>query len=149
VFIRNVRASSPKRSSIDAVIVAADPAGESGLSPSHLFTGKMLDPRVRKILIMIESGKRFSIRTLAFEFNLSPSHLWHLFKNQTGVAMGKWLSEKRLLIAAHLLANSYKSVKEIAHCVGYEHTSSFVRAFERRFGRAPARYRKQSDSTNC
>jgi AraC-like DNA-binding protein len=134
-----------KGRSTDAVTAASG----SGLSSPHLLGDKMLDARVRKILTLIGSGKTLSIRDLALEFNLSPSHLQRLFKKQTGLAMGKWLSEKRLQTAAHLLANSYMSVKEIAHSVGYEHVSSFVRAFERRFARTPLRYRKQSDGTNC
>jgi AraC-like DNA-binding protein len=147
VFASSSRSSSPRRSSADAV--TADAAERSTLSPSHLLTGHMLDARVRKILVMIEAGKTLSIRDLAIEFNLSPSHLQRLFKDQTGVAMGRCLSERRLQTAAHLLANSYMSVKEIAHRVGYEHVSSFDRAFERRFAQAPACYRKQSESTNC
>jgi transcriptional regulator GlxA family with amidase domain len=53
------------------------------------------------------------------------------------------LTEQRLLRAAHLLQHSYLSVKEITHTVGYEHMSSFTRAFERRFRDAPTLYRKQ------
>jgi AraC-like DNA-binding protein len=41
------------------------------------------------------------------------------------------------------------SVKEIAFAVGYEHTSSFIRAFERRFGIAPRTYRTQADRRKC
>jgi AraC-like DNA-binding protein len=109
----------------------------------------MLEERVRKILRMAESGTTFTIRDLALEFRLSPSYLQRLFKHQTGVCMGEWLNERRLQRAAYLLANSYMSVKEIAHTVGYEHPSSFIRAFERRFTQAPARYRKQIDYTKC
>src|SRR5258708_25378947 len=109
----------------------------------------MLEGRVQKILRMVESGTMFTIHDLALELNLSPSYLQRLFKHQTGVCMGEWLNEHRLQRAAHLLANSYMSVKEIAHDVGYEHASSFIRAFERRFMQAPARYRKQSDYTKC
>jgi AraC-like DNA-binding protein len=109
----------------------------------------MLEGRVGKILRMVESGTTFTIRDLAFEFKLSPSYLQRLFKHQTGVCMGEWINEQRLQRAAHLLANSYLSVKEIAHNVGYEHASSFIRAFERRFTQAPARYRKQTDYTKC
>jgi two-component system response regulator YesN len=98
---------------------------------------------------MVESGATFTIRDLALEFHLSPSYLQRLFKHQTGVSMGEWISEQRLQKAAHLLANSYLSVKEIAYNVGYEHASSFIRAFERRFAQAPARYRKRSDCTKC
>jgi len=111
------------------------------------FTPRMLEGRVQKILRMVASGGTFTIRNLALEFHLSPSYLQRLFKHQTGVCMGEWLNEQRLQRAAHLLANSYMSVKEIAYNVGYEHASSFVRAFERRFTQAPARYRKQSDYT--
>jgi hypothetical protein len=44
-----------------------------------------------------------------------------------------------------ILSNSHLSIKEITHAIGYEHTSGFVRAFERRFRQAPARYRKQNE----
>jgi two-component system response regulator YesN len=83
---------------------------------------------------------------LAAEFRLSPAYLQRLFKKETGVRLGEWLSEQRLRSAAHLLSNSYLSIKEIAHAAGYEHTSSFIRAFERRFRAAPAHYRKQIES---
>jgi AraC-like DNA-binding protein len=104
---------------------------------------------VGKILGMVESRTTFTIRDLALEFNLSPAYLQRLFKQQTGVCMGEWLNDQRLQRAAYLLANSYMSVKEIAHTIGYEHASSFIRAFERRFRQAPARYRKQTNCTKC
>jgi len=121
----------------------------SSTLPPRPLTPTMLDGRVRKILQMVESGTTRTISDLALEFHLSPSYLQRLFKHHTGVCMGEWLSEQRLQRAAHLLANSYMSVKEIAHTVGYEHVSSFIRAFERRFAQAPARYRKQSDYAKC
>lgn len=116
--------------------------------PPRPLTPTMLDGRVGKILEMAESGT-FTIRDLALEFRLSPSYLQRLFKHQTGVSMGEWLNEQRLQRAAHLLANTYMSVKEIAHSVGYEHASSFIRAFERRFTQAPARYRKHTEYAKC
>lgn len=101
--------------------------------------------RVLRILKMVEAGTTFAIRDLAAEFRLSPGYLQRLFKNETGICMGEWLSEQRLQRAAYLLSSSYMSIKEITHAVGYEHTSSFIRAFERRFLQAPARYRKQNE----
>jgi AraC-like DNA-binding protein len=109
----------------------------------------VLEGRVQKILRRAESGAPLTIRDLALEFHLSPSYLQRLFKHETGVCMGEWLNEQRLQRAAQLLANSYMSVKEIAHSVGYEHASSFIRAFERRFMEAPARYRKHCYHTKC
>jgi transcriptional regulator GlxA family with amidase domain len=105
--------------------------------------------RIRKILKLIESEPARSIHELAAQFKLSQSHLQHLFKQQTGVQLGHLLMESRLRRAAHLLENSTMSVKEIAYAVGYEHTSSFTRAFERRFALAPRSYRRQSDRGEC
>ena len=107
-----------------------------------LLRDNSLERRVLKILEMVQAGTTFAIRDLAAEFHLSPAYLQRLFKHETGICMGEWLSEQRLQRAAYLLSNSYLSIKEITHAVGYEHTSSFVRAFERRFQEAPARYRK-------
>ena len=90
---------------------------------------------------MIESESRETVRALALEVNLSSSHLQHLFKQQTGVCITDLLSERRLRKAAHLLDTSALSVKEIAFAAGYEHASSFIRAFHRRFAQTPRDYR--------
>ncbi len=105
--------------------------------------------RVTKILETIESGRPCSVRGLAGEFNLSKSHLLHLFKRQTGVRLGHLLVEQKLERAAHLLKSSNLRIKEIACAVGYEHTSSFIRAFERRFTEAPRAYRHRSNHSKC
>jgi AraC-like DNA-binding protein len=110
-----------------------------------LLKDDSLDRRVLKILEVVEAGATFLIRDLAAESRLSTAYLQRLFKNETGICMGEWLSEQRLQRAAYLLSNSHLSIKEITHAIGYEHTSSFVRAFERRFRQAPARYRKQNE----
>lgn len=102
------------------------------------------EQRIRKILQRIQEDPAQRIHELATQFNLSHSHLQHLFKQQTGVQLGHLLLEYRLQKAAHLLERSIMSVKEIAYAVGYEHTSSFIRAFERRFGIAPRGYRQQN-----
>ena len=113
-----------------------------------LLKDPALERRVLKVVQMVELGGTFAIRELAAELRLSPSYLQRLFKQETGVRMGEWLSEQRLQRAAYLLSNSYLSIKEITHAIGYEHTSSFIRAFERRYLQAPARYRKQIDKSD-
>jgi AraC-like DNA-binding protein len=113
-----------------------------------LLKDPVLERRVLRMVEMVESANTFAIRDFAAEFRLSPSYLQRLFKHETGICLGEWLSEKRLQRAAYLLSNSYLSIKEITHAVGYEHTSSFVRAFERRFLLAPARYRKHGENQN-
>jgi len=104
------------------------------------------DVRLRKLLQLIESDPLGNTQDWALAFNLSHSHLQYLFKQATGLALGQVLTERRLQRAAELLAKTNMSIKEIACAVGYEHSSSFTRAFEKRFEQAPRRYRMQNSA---
>jgi AraC-like DNA-binding protein len=101
----------------------------------------------RRVLEMLESGVAYNISDLAARLHLSTSHLQRIFKRETGTRLGEWLIAQRLHEAAYLLANSYLSVKEIAGAAGYEHVSSFIRAFERRYVLTPTRYRERANAT--
>lgn len=57
---------------------------------------------------------------------------------------GKWLSQKRLEYAQHLLDTSTKNVNEVSYDSGFENVTHFSRVFKEKFGLAPLQYRKQS-----
>ena len=118
-------------------------AAKAALLRFGAFAPSVHVERVRKVLQIIESTSPRSIRDLAVEFKLSHSRLEHWFKEQTGVCLGHLLTEQRLRRAADLLEHSYMSVKEVACAVGYQHASSFVRAFEHCFAQSPGCYRRQ------
>ena len=121
----------------------ARPHGRSGVaSPAAEF-------RIRKILEMVESASLWRISDLASRLNLSESRLQHLFKQTTGVGLGHVLTEQRLQKAAVLLTGTSMRIKEIAAAVGYEHTSSFTRAFEQRFAQPPQVYRRAGGARKC
>lgn len=101
------------------------------------------DRRLRKILTMIESHPSHRIDDLALQCNLSGSRLQHLFKEHTGLGLGQLLTEQRMQQAAEFLVHTDMSIKEIATTIGYEHASSFTRAFERRFRLAPKCFRQE------
>jgi AraC-like DNA-binding protein len=103
----------------------------------------------RRVLDRLDSGIAYNIGDLAAQLHMSPSHLQRLFKRETGVRLGEWLIALRLQRAAYLLANSYLSVKEISASVGYEHVSSFIRAFERRYELSPTHYRERAAATGA
>ncbi|WP_274473897.1 helix-turn-helix domain-containing protein [Mangrovimonas aestuarii] len=54
---------------------------------------------------------------------------------------GKWLSNKRLDLASHLLTTTDKAVNSIGFECGFEEPSSFIRAFKQRFSLTPLQYR--------
>jgi transcriptional regulator GlxA family with amidase domain len=123
--------------------------GEGLTTQSNLPTDEPQQRRVSKILETLQSGGPCSLDALAAKFNLSKSHLQHLFKQRTGLRLGHCLVEQRLLRAAHLLRFTNMRVKEIASAVGYGHTSSFTRAFERRFRQPPQAYRHHGDHSTA
>jgi transcriptional regulator GlxA family with amidase domain len=98
--------------------------------------------RLLRVMQSMESHLPHSVRELAQQVHLSPAHLQRLFKQETGVHISEILSERRLTTAANLLTSTEMGVKEIAYLVGYGHHSSFVRAFQKRFGQPPKRYRR-------
>jgi len=57
---------------------------------------------------------------------------------------GKWLTQKRLNYARHLLDTSKKNVNEICDESGFASVTHFSRAFKERFGSSPRQYRKQN-----
>lgn len=65
------------------------------------------------------------------------------FQNLYQTTPGKWLMEKRLNHALHLLRQRSKSVAEAAFESGFESASHFSRAFRQRFGASPMLAKRQ------
>jgi transcriptional regulator GlxA family with amidase domain len=112
---------------------------------SSISTPEIQERRLRQVVEILETEISCSIRDLALRVSLSPAHLQRLFKQETGAQLGSFVVERRLQKAAELLTVSNLSIKEIAHTVGYRHHSSFVRAFHRRFARAPKHFRSRDN----
>jgi transcriptional regulator GlxA family with amidase domain len=101
------------------------------------------DYRIRQVMQCVEQDPSKSVVDLARLVNLSSSRLGHLFRLQIGVALNSFVRTARLERAAALLQETELSIKEIAAAIGYHHASSFDRGFEKKFGYAPADYRKK------
>jgi AraC-like DNA-binding protein len=56
---------------------------------------------------------------------------------------GKWLLEKRLHHALHLMSNQHKTVSEAAFESGFQSPSHFSRSFKSRFGKGPTAMKEQ------
>ncbi len=134
---------------VESLMAANRSGGEQAAASPVALSSVVRDKRLRKVIQMIESEELSSVHALAIEVNLSPSHLQHLFKQQTGVCITELLTEQRLRKAAHHLEVGDMSIKEIAYAVGYEHASSFIRAFQRYFAQTPGAYRYRSASGHC
>ena len=75
--------------------------------------------------------------------NISPGHLNHIVKHQTGRKAGEWIQEKKLLEAKRLLLHSHQSIKEIAYESGFEDPAYFNRFFKKMNHLTPLEFREE------
>lgn len=134
--------SLPAKTRVIAAPATEAPGADNASRAGSTFT-IVRERRLRRVMQSIESRLPHSVRELAEQVHLSPAHLQRLFQQETGVHISDMLRERRLAMAANLLASTNMGVKEVAYLVGYGHHSSFVRAFERRFGQSPKRFRQR------
>ena len=78
---------------------------------------------------------------LAKEAGTSRSVLTDRFSRFLGRGPIAYLADWRLELAAEALRGTSRSVMQVATEVGYDSEAAFNRAFKRRFGEPPARYR--------
>jgi transcriptional regulator GlxA family with amidase domain len=82
-----------------------------------------------------------SVEGLASRACLCPRHFNRKFKKTFGVPPGNFVESLRLDEARHRLAKNKATIEQVASSVGFNSAKAFRRAFERRFGVSPSRYR--------
>jgi AraC family transcriptional regulator len=87
-------------------------------------------------------GRAISLGELAALANLSRFHFCRLFKGATGRSPLQYVLDRRLTKAQSLLSEGKLPVAEIAQASGFRGVSQFSRAFSRRVGVTPSRYRQ-------
>ncbi len=73
--------------------------------------------------------------------HMSLSSFKRAFTGLYQTSPGKWLSNKRLDFASHLLRTTDKNINEVAFESGFEDTSNFIRAFKQKFSTTPLQFR--------
>ncbi|MBB6633122.1 helix-turn-helix transcriptional regulator [Cohnella thailandensis] len=86
--------------------------------------------------------KPFKLEELAESLHLSPYHVSHVFKKSAGMTLSDYVIRRRVREACALLANTSKSVQEIASELGGLSTSYFCQMFKRAKGVSPEQYRR-------
>lgn len=86
-----------------------------------------------------------SLQHAADAVNLSPSHLAHALKRETGRTFTELLTQRRMDRARELLVNSSLRLADIARATGFADESYFARRFRQRFGVSPGEYRRAGE----
>jgi AraC family L-rhamnose operon transcriptional activator RhaR len=88
-------------------------------------------------------SRRFEVRDVAAQVNLSERQLRRLFHQCAGTSILVYLTKLRIERAAQLLLNTDMAIKQIAVAVGYPDTHYFTTLFGREKGITPAAFRRQ------
>lgn len=80
--------------------------------------------------------------------NINKFYLTHIFKEQLGMPPIKYLLNKKIEKAKHLLVYSNASIREIALKCGYTDTAYFCRVFKKSEGITPLQYRIHIKNNN-
>jgi transcriptional regulator GlxA family with amidase domain len=130
----------------ELVLTLADNSANGDLH--SYFCSLLQQPRVISLQEVMEDNFCYNIKLEEFATLCarSLSAFKRDFQHVYGMSPGKWLLEKRLNQALHLLTNMGKSVGDAAFESGFENASHFSRAFRQRFGTTPARLRQQQVS---
>ena len=83
-----------------------------------------------------------SLDKICGEINYSNSYISRKFKVETGMNFNKYVQRKRIEQACHLLAQTTKSVTEIAHESGYFDYKFFLKVFKENIKVSPREFRK-------
>ncbi len=97
--------------------------------------------RVRQALLS-NLHRPWSLKWLANSLGLSPSHLRHRFKAETGKTLREYLAEVRLQLAHLLLRRTDLPVAIIAQMLGFANPFHFARWFHRHQGIPPSALRR-------
>jgi transcriptional regulator GlxA family with amidase domain len=92
-------------------------------------------------LMQADPARRWTVQELSRAVGLSRAALARRFIAVTGRSPRRQLIELRLAIGAALLEGSDASLAEVAARVGYTSEFAFSRAFKRRYGAPPSRFR--------
>lgn len=104
------------------------------------------DPLVGKSITLLHErpGEAWTVAGLARAVNASRTVLAERFAALVGVPPMQYLTQWRILLAAHLLRHERLSLGRIAEQVGYESEAAFSRAFKRRYGAPPGEWRRDA-----
>jgi AraC-like DNA-binding protein/mannose-6-phosphate isomerase-like protein (cupin superfamily) len=93
-----------------------------------------------------DSARRWTLDELSRAIGLAPGYLARLFVQEVGMTPHRYVNERRVVQARHLLASGDLPVTTIAFAVGFGSSQHFARVFRQLTGRTPREHRRAARS---
>lgn len=88
-------------------------------------------------------GDTLSVEQLARHFHYSRNRIGSLYKNATGISLGRAIIEERIAKAKVMLAAQERSITEISYALGFSSPQYFCKSFSKETGYPPSVYAEQ------
>jgi AraC-like DNA-binding protein len=96
-----------------------------------------------RLLVKRHYRRELTLHVVARALSCSPRQLQRAYAQFGDMTFQEDLTARRMAAAAQLLAEQAIPVGDVARLVGYKGGSHFARAFQRRYGLSPARFRER------
>lgn len=102
------------------------------------------EPLLATVFAVIEAWYQepISLQDVAAAAGLSPGHLTTVVGRKTGRTVQQWITERRMVEARRLLADTDLTVAALANRVGYRDAGYFIKTFRRSHGTTPLEWRR-------
>lgn len=123
--------------------------GPFGSSPMEGLPDVLITIVEATRMLWINEGMRIvSVEELAAAANVSPGHVFRLFRDSFGVGPARVLELVRLVRAATWLQRSNSTLAEIAARAGFANAYHFSRRFSAAYGSAPGAFRRRGTTSD-
>lgn len=118
------------------------------LTPHHggHGNGQSCHPRVLEAIEFIHrclSDSNMTVTSVARHLDMNPSYLAHLFTEQTGTRMSRYIATRRIKLAEHCLTSTNWQIKRVAYESGHVNADWFSHVFHAHTGLTPRQYRRR------
>ena len=96
---------------------------------------------VRQFIEQNYADSTLSIQDIADSVHLTPSHICHIFKKETGQTVNQYMTSLRIEKAKLLLRRPDIRLASVTEQIGYTDTNYFTRQFKKQVGITPSEYR--------
>jgi len=109
----------------------------------------LLHAKVRKAVEYIDehfTDPSITMDGVARLLDVNPTYLAHLFTEQIGLRMSRYIADRRIGLAKRLLVGTTWQVKRVAKETGYANPDWFSHVFHAQTGMKPCEYRRRINS---
>jgi AraC-like DNA-binding protein len=119
--------------------VLCDQLAEVQQAPAHLPEPTSVVAKKFARVYRDTPDERRPLAVIAKQVGASLRSMERLFKTETGLSLGAWVQQFRLITALQYLADDMP-VGDAAYAVGFQNPSSFIALFKSQFGTTPKTY---------